>query len=157
VAGVKGRSGPPGNLNAVKNGYQSWRRRRALPADRSHVNALVDAEELDLMRDKGGAEAISAPKRALIRDTGIAGGLIILALEEARKHGCIVVDPKTKAWDLAPGLQRIKALLDTRRANLIALGLEREDKDVTPTLDAIRRQYESPCPSGNGSGGHAPG
>ena len=144
MAGVRGRSGPPGNLNAVKNGFQSWRRRRALPADRAHVNALVAAEERDLIQDKGGADVVTAAERALIRDAGTAYGLILLALEEARARGCIALG-KEGQWDLMPGLQRVRGLLDSRRMNLVALGLGRRARAVeVPSLAAIQSRYEDP-------------
>lgn len=148
MAGVKGRSGPPGNLNAARNGYHSWRRRRALPPERSHVNAIVAADERDLIQDKGGADVATAVERALIRDAGMAYGLILLALEEARERGCIVVDPKTQAWDLMPGLQRVRGLLDTRRMNLLALGVERREQLVDPFhAEMVRQEQEA---AGNG-------
>ena len=137
MAGVKGRSGPPGNLNAARNGFQTWRRRRALPVEKGHVTKLVDAEEQDLVSHVGGERSMTAVERAIIHDNGMALGLILLALEEARVRGCIVLTPT--GWDLQPGLQRIKGLLDTRRQNLQVLGVKRRAKLVTD-LDALLAQ-----------------
>lgn len=134
MAGRKNRSGPPGNLNAASNGYHAWRRRRALPVEKGHVRVLVEAEEQSLIAHVGGERSATPVEQALIRDTGMALGLVLLALEEARTRGCIVLTPT--GWDLQPGLQRIKGLLDTRRQNLLAIGLKRREKDV-PDLDAL--------------------
>lgn len=136
MAGRKGRSGPPGNLNAARNGFQTWRRRRALPVEKGHVTKLVDAEEQDLVSHVGGERSMTAVERAIIHDNGMALGLILLALEEARARGCIVLTPT--GWDLQPGLQRIKGLLDTRRQNLQVLGVKRREKDVS--LSALLAQ-----------------
>lgn len=87
-------------------------------------------EEEALILDKGGDSNVTAAERALIQDCGTAFGLIMLTLEEARTRGCITVDPQGR-WDLQPGLQRLKGLIDSRRMNLLALGLERRAKNVT--------------------------
>lgn len=129
MAGKPGRSGPPGNLHAAKHGRQAWLKRRALPVHLAHVRELVQAEEEALLSDKGGDSNVTAAERALIQDCGTAYGLIMLALEEARTRGCITVDPQG-VWDLQPGLQRLKGLIDSRRMNLLALGLQRRAKPI---------------------------
>ncbi len=135
MAGVKGRSGPPGNLHAAKHGRQAWLKRRALPSHLSHIKQMVLSEEQALVSDKGGDSNVTAAERALIQDCGTAYGLTLLVLEEAHTRGCIAVDPQGR-WDLMPGLQRLKGLIDSRRMNLIALGLQRRAKDVG-TLESL--------------------
>lgn len=148
--GRKGRSGPPGNLNAARNGYHVWRRRRALPAHLSHIRAFVEAEEEAIIRDKGGLDAVTASELALIRDAGTALGLVLLALEEARTKGAVKVN-QDGSWDLQAGLLRVKGLLDTRRGNLLALGLERRSKDVIPISEQVKRLRSSSQRGGDGS------
>ncbi len=132
--------GQPGNLNAVRGGYDSWRRRRALPARLTHIRTFVEREEQALLTDKGGKDAVTAGEMALIRDAGTAYGLILLLLEESATRGTIVTTEN--GWDLAAGLQKIKGLIDTRRSNFQALGLERRARDVTPTIAEIQKRYE---------------
>lgn len=136
------RGGQPGNLNGVKHARHVWLKRRALPAHLSHVKAMVLQEEQALTADKGGEEAVTAAERAMIYDCGIAGGLILLALEEARHRGCITVD-KSGQWDLMPGLQRVRALIDARRAILVALGLARREREIPDLATALARQGET--------------
>ncbi len=132
--------GQPNNMNASKHGYHSWRRRRALPARLTHIRTFVEREEQELLIDKGGLDTVTAAEKALIRDTGTALGLVLLLLEESATSGAII---KTETgWDLAHGLQRIKGLLDTRRGNFLALGLERRAMDITPTIAEIQQRYD---------------
>ena len=72
-------------------------------------------------------------QRGIISDTGLALGLILLAFEEAQKRGSIASEDDGK-WDFMPGLQKVKGLLDTRRQNLLALGLERRAKDTDKVI-----------------------
>ncbi len=132
--------GQPNNMNAARSGYHSWRRRRALPARLTHIRTFVEQEEQALLADKGGKDAVTAGEMALIRDAGTAYGIILLLLEESATRGTIVISQN--GWDLAPGLQKIKGLIDTRRSNFQALGLERRARDVTPTIAEIQRRYE---------------
>lgn len=153
MAGKKGRSGPPGNLNSVKNGRATWLRRRMLPAHLGHVVAIVSDEEQALIQHLGGDENATEPERALLRDAGKALGLILLAFEEARSRGCIVVGVNG-TWDLAPGLQRVKGLIDTRRQSLLALGLARRAKPVPNLADYIAQKYGQQS-EGDGDGAQA--
>ncbi len=132
--------GQPNNMNAARSGYHSWRRRRALPARLTHIRTFVEREEQALLTDKGGQDAVTAAEMALIRDAGTALGLVLLLLEESATRGAIITTES--GWDLALGLQRIKGLLDTRRGNFLALGLERRARDVTPTIAEIKQRYE---------------
>ena len=135
------RGGQKNNLNAAKSGFTSWRRRRALPSHLGHVRHLVLKEEADLISDKGGEDNVTAGEIALIRDAGTAQGLILLALEKAVERGAIV--ETESGWDLAPALKCIKGLIDTRRNNLTAVGLQRRSRDIfPPSVDEIKRRYK---------------
>ncbi len=151
MAGKQGRSGPPQNLNAVRHGRQAWLKRRALPVHLSHVKSMVLREEREVTTDLGGDANITAMERAIVRDNGTALGLILLSLEEAKTKGCIAVDPQGR-WDLQPGLQRIRALIDSRRMGFVALGLGRRSRDVTPSLQDLLTEAASDGED-NGGGG----
>jgi hypothetical protein len=128
---------PKGNLNASRNGLYTWKTRRMLPPGKDHIGKLVRHEEEDFIQALGGSDHISPQKRSLVADTGFALGLILLAFEEAQTRGSIATTEDGR-WDFMPGLGRIKGLLDTRRQNLLALGLEREAKDVDKQI-IVRR------------------
>ncbi|GEM_PF-4403163 len=59
MGGVKGRSGPPGNLNSARSGAASYWRRRALrPVDR-WVLPLTAKYGAEIVEQKGGRENIA--------------------------------------------------------------------------------------------------
>ncbi len=132
---------PKGNLNASRNGLYSWKRARMLPAHLGHIGRLVEREEAGILQDLGGPENITTMQRGIISDTGLALGLVLLAFEEARQRGSIASEDNGK-WDFMPGLMKVKGLLDTRRQNLLALGLERRAKDVDKVV-VVRRYATS--------------
>jgi hypothetical protein len=148
------RGGQKGNLNAVRNSLFSWKRARMLPAGKDHIGKLVLQEEAGSVQDLGGPENMTTMKRGIVSDNGFALGLILLALEEAQQRGSIAVEENGR-WDLMPGLQKIKGLIDTRRQNFLALGLERRAKDVDKTV-VIRRSYNDAPPAPASTGGEYP-
>ncbi len=148
MSGKRGASGAPrGNLNAVRNALYSWKRARMLPAQLGHVGKIVAQEEAAVIQDLGGKDNLTAMQRGIVSDTGLALGLMLLAFEEAQKRGSIAV-AENGQWDLMPGLQKIKGLIDTRRQNFLALGLERRAKDVDRTI--IIKRYAEPIEPENG-------
>jgi len=48
MAGLKGKSGPLGNMNAFKHGLTAIQKRREKSITTAHVNQLIDAETADL-------------------------------------------------------------------------------------------------------------
>jgi hypothetical protein len=133
---------PKGNLNAARNGLFAWKTRRMLPVGKDHVGKLVRLEEEGIVQDLGGPENVTTMQRGLVSDTGMALGLILLAFEEAQQKGAISVTENGR-WDFMPGLGRVKGLLDTRRQNLLALGLERRAKEADRTF-VVRRWDDTP-------------
>ena len=130
---------PKGTLNAARNGLFSWKARRMLPDGKDHIGKLVRHEEEAIIQDLGGPENVSAMERGIISDLGMALGLILLAYEEAATRGSITVSADGKTWDLMPGMGRVKGLVDTRRQNLLALGLTRRAKDAGKDVVIVRR------------------
>ena len=140
MAGKKGRSGPPGNLNGAKHGLQSWLRRRALPKQKQHVVKLVQAYRVGLLSAKGGPGAATEVEAALIQNAATAYGAILLVMEEAKARGMVrTVDG---SWDLAPGVARLVGFLGAERQALLGVGVSRRPKDVTPSLHELLAEGE---------------
>ena len=137
MAGRKGRSGPPKNLNAAKHGLTAWLKRRALPRQKQHVSKLVQEYRTGLLVCKGGAGIASEVEVAVIDNAARAFGACLLILEEAATRGLVCQVNGT--WDLTPGLSRLAAFLGAERQALATLGLGRRARDVTD-LDALLAQ-----------------
>ena len=136
MAGLKGRSGPPRNLNAAKHGLTTWLRRRALPLNRQHVGKMVGDYEESLIRCKGGSESISEVELALVRNAGLARGACLLVLEESAARG-LTRQTEGGSWDLSPGFGRLLGFLGAERQALVALGMERRARDVESLADIL--------------------
>lgn len=134
MAGVRGRSGPPGNMHSAKHGLTSWLRRRALPTEKQHIAQFVEDYRTGLLACKGGEAEATEVERALIENASRAFGACLLILEEAKARG--LVRQVDGTWDLAPGLARLVGFLGAERMALVGLGLGRRAKDV-PTLQKL--------------------
>ncbi len=134
MGGVRGKSGPPGNLNASKHGLTTWLRRRALPKQKQHVAKLVEEYRLGLLACKGGLGTVTEMEQALIENAAKSFGACLLILEEAATKG--LTRKVDGSWDLSPGFARLAAFLAAERMALATLGLGRRAKDVT-TLDEL--------------------
>jgi len=67
MAGLKGKSGPPGNMNAFKHGLAAIQKRRVESVTTEHEGS-VRQEILDsLIADKGGARADMDRRRDLAK------------------------------------------------------------------------------------------
>src|SRR5262245_58617676 len=63
--GVKGRSGPPGNMNAFKHGLASIQKRREEGVPTQHEENVRQQILEGLIADKGGDEQVSTATRIL--------------------------------------------------------------------------------------------
>lgn len=134
MAGKKGRSGPPKNLNAAKSGVTAWLRRRALPRQKQHVAKMVETYRDGLIVCKGGPGAVTEVEAALIENAARAYGACLLILEESALRGLVRITGES--WDLMPGLARLQGFLSVEQRALSMLGLQRRAKDAG-TLDAL--------------------
>src|SRR4249919_485812 len=65
MAGLKGKSGPPGNMNAFKHGLAAIQKRREESVTTEHEESVRQQILEGLITDKGGDEQISTATRIL--------------------------------------------------------------------------------------------
>jgi hypothetical protein len=65
MAGIKGKSGPPGNQNAFRHGLAGISRRRANGALNSNEQSIREEILAGLLADKGGEAQVSTALRIL--------------------------------------------------------------------------------------------
>lgn len=128
MAGKKGKSGPPGNLNSARHGLSTWLARRALPNHKQHVGKLIEDYRTGLTTCKGGAQGVTEVEAALIENAARAYGACLLIFEEGAQKG--LVRELDGTWDLTPGFSRLIGFLGAERAALLGLGLGRRQKAV---------------------------
>jgi len=61
MAGLKGKSGPPGNMNAFEHGIAAIQKRREEGVPTEHEETVRQQILDGLMADKGGEEQVSTP------------------------------------------------------------------------------------------------
>jgi len=138
--GQKGRSGPPGNLNAARSILPVIRRLqkgKPLPENLARVAAISDREAEQLIADKGGLENMTGGEQAMLQVWKTARQTTLLILHELVERGAVV--EKDGCWDLAPGVQRLAGFLGQERAALLALGLDSRGKNITDIVAEIAK------------------
>lgn len=85
-------AGGIGNLNAVKNPWRTYWRRRALRREDRWILQLVDGYAEGLANDKGGIEQLSDAQCKLIEIAQAARTCWLLALTELRNDGIMRVE-----------------------------------------------------------------
>jgi hypothetical protein len=138
MPGVKGKSGPPGNLNRSQHPWRSFWRRRALKSEDKWILPVLEGYATGLASDK--ANPTEAEKR-LIEIGQIARGASMLILAEAARSGFIVKE--NGSWDLSPGAQELARFLSVESRCLQALGLERRAKPVQDLARQIQVARET--------------
>jgi hypothetical protein len=113
--------GPAGNKFAETHGFYTV---EAAAEERRDREAMEQA----LIEDLGGASAISASQRTLIRTAGM------LEMRRAR------VDRAIQEGRDAPAQEHVLALVNSLRLTLCALGLERQAKPGRSLQDYIRQR-----------------
>jgi len=130
MAGVKGRSGPPGNLNNVRNGWETfWRRRALRPTDK--WIAVEAAKYRDgLLADR--PDPTAAERRA-IELASEAKACRLLIWSAIRGTGFTAQGED--GLRLVPAAEALPKFIGAELGALKLLGLERRAKQV-PSLDA---------------------
>ena len=125
MAGIKGRSGPPHNLNAGRHSWRSFWRRRALKASDKWILPVIEGYAAGLASDKPG---LTEAETRLIEIGQISRGASMLILAECARSGFIVKEDGS--WNLAPGARELAKFLAIERASLQTLGLGRRARPI---------------------------
>ena len=137
MPGVKGKSGPPGNLNGSRNPHRAfWQRRALKPTDRWVAQ--------EVLRYVGGLESdkpdMTETERRMADLAATAHGCKLLILAAARDSGFI--RSFNGSWDLTPGVKELTRFLGVERSALQALGLDRRERTFTDLARALQAAQE---------------
>ena len=111
--------------------------RGELPAGFERFAPVVESFYDGWISDLGGVENVSSAKRALL--IVARGCLVVWLLGLAYVEQCGLTDAKGEAQ---PILKVLNSYGNSLRLHLCAAGLERQARDVTPTLEAYLRERE---------------
>ncbi len=146
MAGVKGKSGPPRNLNNVKRPWAVFWRRRALRAEDRWIIPILEGYSAGLAADK---PDLTEGENRMLQIAQTARGATMLILAEAARSG--FVRKMDGSWDLAPGAKELSRFLALERQALQTLGLERRARDVTPSITEQVKQLRTISQGGGDS------
>jgi hypothetical protein len=136
VAGVRGRSGPPGNLNNSRHPWRAFWRRRALKASDRWVLPVIESYGAGLVSDKPNP---TEGEVRCIEIAQIARGASMLILAECANSGFTVKEKGT--WALAPGAKELSRFLAVERSCLQTLGLGRRAQPVQSLDEYVKQRY----------------
>lgn len=132
MAGKKGRSGPPGNINNCKHHHRTYLKRGVVSKKYEWILPFLKRYSEALLRDKPDA---TEAERRLVNVGETAYGVRLMILQEAKENGFIVKQGDT--WDLSPGVKDLPRFLGIERQALHTLGLERRAKAVPVLADYL--------------------
>ena len=126
MSGVKGKSGPPRNLNCSSYPWRTFWRRRALKAEDRWVLPVIEKYAAGLASDK---PDMSEAEQRMVEIAQISRGASMLILAECARSG--FTRKVDGSWDLAPGAKELAKFLSVERSALQTLGLGRRAKPIT--------------------------
>jgi hypothetical protein len=92
MAGKKGRSGPPGNLNNVQHPWRSFWTRKALRQEDKWILPFLCRYIDEAIEDAGGDD-ISSGKQRTLEIAQLARGCAMLILKEVKEKGFTITTP----------------------------------------------------------------
>lgn len=123
MAGVKGKSGPPGHTNNLRGGWKYWLKHNRLPSGPRYkaIAKFTNALREGLIEDLGGTEKMSTQQKILVDDTVYAQTVVMLASADTKEHGAVMEDGQVRSV-----LKLVGTFINIVRLNLMALGLRAE-------------------------------
>jgi hypothetical protein len=149
MPGVKGRSGPPGNLNGAKYLWSSFWSRKALRQADKWIQPFLKRYMDDAVADAGGLDNISSGQLATLEVAQVARGCVMLILGEIKAKGYLV--ETLGGWDLAPGMKELPRFLALELTARRTVGLERQVK--ARSINDLLSQGVNDNKEDNGSNG----
>jgi hypothetical protein len=139
--GVKGRSGPPGNMNAFKHGLASIQKRREESVPTEHEENVRQQILDGLIADKGGEEQVSTATR-ILAEVIASDASWLMAFNSAIDH---VIQNNPKARQNPRGLSQLdgykRGLVNSLTGNLQKFGLDRVPR--VKTLEDLLQDDET--------------
>src|SRR5262247_305872 len=133
--GVKGRSGPPGNMNAFKHGLASLEKRREEGVSTQHEENVRQQILEGMIADKGGDDQVSTATR-ILAEVIASDASWLMAFNNAIDH---VIQSNQKVRQNPRGLHQLdgykRGLVNSLTGNLQKFGLDRVAK--VETLEEI--------------------
>ena len=139
--GVKGRSGPPGNMNAFKHGLAAIQKRREEDTPTQHEES-VRRQILDgLIADKGGDEQVSTATR-ILAEVIASDAAWLVVFNGAIDH---IIQSNQKVRQNPRGLHQLdnykRSLVNSLTGNLQKFGLDRAPR--VQTLEDLLQDDET--------------
>lgn len=139
MAGQKGRSGPPRNMNASKYGWRAlWRRAMVRPED-AWVRRPMNEYVAGLLGDKPGASAAEA---SAIEIAATSKGCALLILNALKEHG--VTQVVNGMLELSPAAKELKGFLSIELQALRTIGMERRARPVNTLAELLSQEKRTP-------------
>src|SRR5215467_6385762 len=125
MAGLKGKSGPPGNMNAYKHGLAAIQKRREESITTEHEEGVRQQILEGLIADKGGDDQVSTATR-ILAEVIASDASWLMAFNNAIDH---VIQSNQKVRQNPRGLHQLdgykRGLVNSLTGNLQKFGLDR--------------------------------
>src|SRR5215471_15205612 len=126
--GIKGKSGPPGNMNAFKHGLAAIQKRREESVTTEHEENVRQQILEGLIADKGGDQQVSTATR-ILAEVIASDAAWLMVFNGAIDH---IIQNNPKARQNPRGLGQLdgykRGLVNSLTGNLQKFGLDRVDK-----------------------------
>jgi hypothetical protein len=146
MAGVKGRSGPPGNQNNFKHGLSTIQKRREAGVITAFEDGIRTEILAGLIQDKGGESQISTSMRVLAE---IIASDVSLLISFNRSIDAVIKNNQ-KARENPKAL----AQLDSYKRPLVgslSANLQRFGMDKVPKIETLEEIFSDPAETGENS------